>query len=1107
MLNREPSKRNKRVRRSVRKKPTLLSIYYCNINGFQSKKESIRKAVDKLNPQIIVLCETKLATANAVKKLFPEYEICTRPTKAGKSGLAICIQKEFFQSILDVTTSCLDDILTVRISKGGDAIRVILGYAPQENETVDVREAFFTELEIEISKCKMAEEQPLVFGDMNSKINLTDGSITHESPNGKLLLEMIKNQDLDVLNYHSECRGKWTHVIRTTGASSVLDYILSPQELTKSVDEILIDEECLFCPFRVKKVKGAAEAQFSDHNAIISKFHITNQKVKKIKPVPKWKLTEEGMEKFHQITSHGFDSSLPRGNPQEKYNAMEDHLNSTMSKCFKKNKPRGSKVPVIKGKYLSRCKQLNDFAKKGKIQRKVAKVYIQEMIKMNTEDVAATVNDKVVSTMKKLTIDNKFSPENFWKLCRHSRKQITNNMSVETTDGRELFGDNLIRNAYRDEFLYRLRKREIVNELHNYETRTEQICKLRIGESRKTREQNYTMDELKAVQKSLKAGKSSGRDLLPPEVFIRCGTQLDTLLLSVLNVMKSAELAPEQWLQVQITTIYKNKGKKKLLVNYRGIFLKQILSKIFEKLNMNRIRPEMAGVDKFQAGNQTERCPADQTFLLRAAIDHSIYMKKPLYVTLYDFSQCFDSLWLSDCLLCLWKLGVRSETLHNIKKLNQSCNFIVKTPFGTSEEASVESIVQQGSVSGGALCSASTAEVTQEDLGNGCQIGLLTIRALTFVDDIAGTNTKPTDTNKSHNNVVWFSKKKRLGLNIPKCMCMCINRRCTDVLPHLEIDGKAVSYVELCAYLGDQFNTRGTNQDLVNDRVKKGKMCIITAVSLCDDVTMGTFAIQTLLLLYQSLFLQVILFNSRAWSKLTETNIKALQRIQLKYLKRIFHTPASTPKSITFLETGSIPIEQEIHMRQLNYLHHVVTREDNHPLKMAYTEQSKYKFEENWGNEIQQTRQKYDLHFSDDEITKMSKKKWNNIVLKSINRYALEFLNNELKSLKHPTVTAYRHLKQQDYLRFLQPQQARHIFQIRSGMIDLKAVRKYWYSDPVCRLCHHGDEDVEHVVNVCPNVSRSSHIENLYTDDIEVTKQIAGRFCEFKSKVDDAKST
>ena len=135
-------------------------------------------------------------------------------------------------------------------------------------------------------------------------------------------------------------------------------------------------------------------------------------------------------------------------------------------------------------------------------------------------------------------------------------------------------------------------------------------------------------------------------------------------------------------------------------------------------------------------------------------------MKKALYVTLYDFSQCFDSLWLSDCLLCLWRLGVKSETLHNIKKLNQTCNIIVKTPVGMSDEVCIESIVQQGSVSGGTLCSASTAEVTKEDLGNGCQIGLVTIRALTFVDDIAGTNTQLTDTYKSNDSIEWFSIKK-----------------------------------------------------------------------------------------------------------------------------------------------------------------------------------------------------------------------------------------------------------------------------------------------------------------------------------------------------------
>ncbi len=122
--------------------------------------------------------------------------------------------------------------------------------------------------------------------------------------------------------------------------------------------------------------------------------------------------------------------------------------------------------------------------------------------------------------------------------------------------------------------------------------------------------------------------------------------------------------------------------------------------------------------------------------------------------------------------MCLWNLGVRSEALNNIKKLNEMCNFVVKTPFGTSKESNITSIVQQGSVSGGALCSASTAEITKEDLGSGYQIGLSNIKCLVYVDDIAGTNNSIQDTYKTHESIVWFSKKKRLALNASKCMVM-----------------------------------------------------------------------------------------------------------------------------------------------------------------------------------------------------------------------------------------------------------------------------------------------------------------------------------------------
>ena len=196
-----------------------------------------------------------------------------------------------------------------------------------------------------------------------------------------------------------------------------------------------------------------------------------------------------------------------------------------------------------------------------------------------------------------------------------------------------------------------------------------------------------------------------------------------------------------------------------MLLNQRGIFLKQILSKLFERLNMNRIEDKVKKINLFQAGSRNNRSPADQTFLFRAGIDHAKYMNRPLYVVLYDYTQCFDSLWLEDCLLSLWKLGVQDETLSLIRELNKQCNIIVKTPVGQTEEFTVNDIVQQGSVCGGVLCSASTGEIASEIETGGVQIGTAIIKVLTYVDDILTTNTFVEDVYYSHNRVVWFSNK------------------------------------------------------------------------------------------------------------------------------------------------------------------------------------------------------------------------------------------------------------------------------------------------------------------------------------------------------------
>ena len=78
-------------------------------------------------------------------------------------------------------------------------------------------------------------------------------------------------------------------------------------------------------------------------------------------------------------------------------------------------------------------------------------------------------------------------------------------------------------------------------------------------------------------------------------------------------------------------------------------------------------------------------------------------------------------------------------------------------------------------MSGGALCVASLAEVLQEDLGMGYQIGDAILKALAFVDDIATISRDHINAYKAHKSVVWFSSKKRLILNALKCVLLCIN--------------------------------------------------------------------------------------------------------------------------------------------------------------------------------------------------------------------------------------------------------------------------------------------------------------------------------------------
>ena len=149
-------------------------------------------------------------------------------------------------------------------------------------------------------------------------------------------------------------------------------------------------------------------------------------------------------------------------------------------------------------------------------------------------------------------------------------------------------------------------------------------------------------------------------------------------------------------------------------------------------------------------------------------------MKKPGYLTLYDFRQAFDSLWLKESILSLWNLGIRNEFLPLIYKLNQKATVTINTPYGKTSPIYIKELVKQGTVLASSICSASTGEICNG--GKSMAVGELIVLPLAFVDDIAKVNPTPTDVLESHAKMISFSSLKKLELNEGKCYGLVVTR-------------------------------------------------------------------------------------------------------------------------------------------------------------------------------------------------------------------------------------------------------------------------------------------------------------------------------------------
>ena len=105
-------------------------------------------------------------------------------------------------------------------------------------------------------------------------------------------------------------------------------------------------------------------------------------------------------------------------------------------------------------------------------------------------------------------------------------------------------------------------------------------------------------------------------------------------------------------------------------------------------------------------GGRKNKNIRNHIFVLNSVINDIIQnKKKAIDIEILDYKQCFDSMWMEECINDLWEAGIQDDHLALIFKINEKVDVSVKTPFGLTDRKQIGRVIMQGEVYGPLCCS------------------------------------------------------------------------------------------------------------------------------------------------------------------------------------------------------------------------------------------------------------------------------------------------------------------------------------------------------------------------------------------------------------------
>ena len=703
------------------------------------------------------------------------------------------------------------------------------------------------------------------------------------------------------------------------------------------------------------------------------------------------------------------------------------------------------------------------------IKRSLYQTKIREKKKVYREKVYASL------------LRSKNDSNRFWNIVRDSRKKMSKIPSIPIELWKDHFENILSQQSVRNQ--------EIPDT--SQENVGADTCVQELDEE-------ITDIEIKSAIRSLKSGKASGPDELPPEFFKAAEAKILPYLTKLFNKIYNSSYFPIGWSRSVIVPLHK-KGDKNNPGNYRGISLLNIASKIFTSILNKRLTKWVESEGKVceeQAGFRKGYSTVDHVYTLMSMISNCLNGKRKskLYVAFIDYQKAFDTVDRDKLWVILQKINTSTKMLNMLKGIYSSVQACVRSGAKLSDFFDCPAGVKQGCLLSPLIFSlliTEVADVVTRKGKHGYQFlpGLREIFLLLFADDIALISSTPSGLQNQIRNLQQASDSLGLTVNLQKTKIMIFRKG--GYLSKYEkwyYKGKEIEVVNSYKYLGFTLTTKLSIDISLTEFAGRAKNKVIDIMKTM--YSLGNMDLSIFFKLFDAQVKPLILYLSEIWGL---TRWKAIEGIHLFACKKFLGTGKTTPNTLVYGELGRYPLYIDSTLRAVNYWFKIKGMMSNRIPKQAYEKELlEVSKTPNWALDIKHCLELYG--FSEvwinggvgDEKTFLSVFRQ-----RMVDCYKQDWHSKLDESDRYITYRSFKSVHQPEkYLYDITISKFRKaLTKIRLGINELRTNKRYTDTSAVttCPFCSAEETEI-HFLLMCPKYKslRGKYIDKHYKDSSPV---------------------